>query len=628
MKPNRTDETKPKRTDGTKKKRTDEYVPDYDYLFSEQETGGKKQKTRFLKKIIRINLGAVILSTFVYILQSAPVYITPIVTSNIIDLVTQAVNSGANVTIPLLINVAVALTALFLNVPFTKWRWSITSRMLRDTSAGIKCSVVRKLQSLSLTYQKDMETGKVQSKFLKDTDSVDQLLSLIFMSIIPNIVSAIISTAISIYKNGYVSLFFLVVIPVNVILTRAFNKKIRSGYRDLRHKTEDMSTRLSGMLEMLPVTKSHGLETVEIKSAERTIAGVKGSGMRVDRTAASFGAWSYVTNSVLSLGCLAFCSVLAIRGVISLGEIVLYQSMFSALNAYVSSLANSLPQIGAGAEAFESIAEIMNSRDVEINAGKFVPPDITGDVEFDNVSYRYPDSDHDVIRNFSLNVRAGECIAFVGGSGSGKSTIMNLIIGFMKPTGGELKIDGKNIEDYNLSEYRHRIGVVSQSSILFSGSIRDNITYGMSCYSEEDLNRVVEESNVSEFVKDLPYGLDTDVGERGGKLSGGQRQRITIARALIRNPRILILDEATSALDNISELHVQRAIAAAAKGRTTFIVAHRLSTIRDADRIVVMQNGEAVECGTYEQLMTKKGAFYELKNLNDMRMRSAEAELA
>lgn len=128
--------------------------------------------------------------------------------------------------------------------------------------------------------------------------------------------------------------------------------------------------------------------------------------------------------------------------------------------------------------------------------------------------------------------------------------------------------------------------------------------------------------------KDLPDGLDTDVGERGGKLSGGQRQRITIARALIRNPRILILDEATSALDNISELHVQRAIAAAAKGRTTFIVAHRLSTIRDADRIVVMQNGEAVECGTYEQLMAKKGAFYELKNLNDMRMRSAEAELA
>lgn len=611
-----------------KTKRTDEYVPDYDYLFSEDRADDKKQKTRFLKKILRINVGAVLLSTIVYVFMSLPLYVTPIVTSNVIDLVTSAVNAGADVTIPLIINVGIAAITLFLNVPFTKWRWSITSRMLRDTSAGIKCSVVRKLQSLSLTYHKDMETGKVQSKFLKDTDSVDQLLSVIMMTIIPNLVSAIIATGISIYKNGLVSLFFLVVIPINVVLTRAFNKKIRSGYRDLRHRTEDMSSRLSGMLEMLPVTKSHGLENVEIASAERTIAGVKGAGMRVDRTAASFGAWSFVTNAVLSLGCLAFCSFLAIRGIISLGEIVLYQSMFSSLSSYVSILAGSLPQIGAGSEAFESIAEIMNSRDVELNAGKYTPPDIRGDVEFDNVSYRYPGADHDVVRNFSLNVRAGECIAIVGASGSGKSTIMNLIIGFMKPTGGELKIDGKNIDEYNLSEYRHRISVVSQSSILFSGSIRDNITYGMSRYTEEELSRVAEEANVTEFVKDLPDGLDTDVGEHGGKLSGGQRQRITIARALIRNPRILILDEATSALDNISELHVQRAIAAAAKGRTTFIVAHRLSTIRDADRIVVMQNGEAVECGTYEELMAKKGAFYELKNLNDMRMRSAEAALA
>lgn len=611
-----------------KTKRTDEYVPDYDYLFSEDRADDKKQKTRFLKKILRINAGAVLLSTIVYVFMSLPLYVTPIVTSNVIDLVTSAVNTGADVTIPLIINVGIAAITLFLNVPFTKWRWSITSRMLRDTSAGIKCSVVRKLQSLSLTYHKDMETGKVQSKFLKDTDSVDQLLSVIMMTIIPNLVSAIIATGISIYKNGLVSLFFLVVIPINVVLTRAFNKKIRSGYRDLRHRTEDMSSRLSGMLEMLPVTKSHGLENVEIASAERTIAGVKGAGMRVDRTAASFGAWSFVTNAVLSLGCLAFCSFLAIRGIISLGEIVLYQSMFSSLSSYVSILAGSLPQIGAGSEAFESIAEIMNSRDVELNAGKYTPPDIRGDVEFDNVSYRYPGADHDVVRNFSLNVRAGECIAIVGASGSGKSTIMNLIIGFMKPTGGELKIDGKNIDEYNLSEYRHRISVVSQSSILFSGSIRDNITYGMSRYTEEELNRVAEEANVTEFIKDLPDGLGTDVGEHGGKLSGGQRQRITIARALIRNPRILILDEATSALDNISELHVQRAIAAAAKGRTTFIVAHRLSTIRDADRIVVMQNGEAVECGTYEELMAKKGAFYELKNLNDMRMRSAEAALA
>jgi len=205
---------------------------------------------------------------------------------------------------------------------------------------------------------------------------------------------------------------------------------------------------------------------------------------------------------------------------------------------------------------------------------------------------------------------------------------MNLIIGFVLPTKGELAIDGNDINDLNLSEYRHNISVVPQNSILFSGSIRENITYGLDKYTEEQLNKVIEMANLNEFLKELPDGLETDVGEHGAKLSGGQKQRITIARALIRDPKILILDEATSALDNISEYHVQKAIASSIKGRTTFIVAHRLSTIRDADRIVVMEQGNMVECGTFEELMAKKGKFYELKALNEINLKKAEEGLA
>ena len=206
--------------------------------------------------------------------------------------------------------------------------------------------------------------------------------------------------------------------------------------------------------------------------------------------------------------------------------------------------------------------------------------------------------------------------------------MMNMIIGFLKPVSGRLYIDGKNIDELNLSKYRHHISVVPQNSILFSGTIRENITYGLTCYKEEDLQRVVEMANLNEFVKDLPNGLDTIIGEHGDKLSGGQKQRITIARALIRNPRILILDEATSALDNISEYHVQKAISSSIRGRTTFIVAHRLSTIRDADRIVVLDDGVAVEMGTYDELMEKKGKFYALKRLNELNLKKAEQELA
>ncbi len=310
------------------------------------------------------------------------------------------------------------------------------------------------------------------------------------------------------------------------------------------------------------------------------------------------------------------------------GDVVLYQSLFSSINNSVQTIINVLPTFSTGFEAVNSISEIMMSKDVEDDRGKARVDSIVGNVKFDHVFYRYPNGTQYVVDDLDLDVKAGECIAVVGASGSGKSTIMNMIIGFLRPTEGHLYIDDKDITEISLTDYRHCISVVPQNSILFSGTIRENITYGMENIGEEKIREVAEMANLNEFVKDLPNGLDTFIGEHGGKLSGGQKQRITIARALIRDPKILILDEATSALDNISEYHVQKAISGMIKGRTTFIVAHRLSTIRDADRIVVMDAGRCVEMGTYEELMEKKGKFYELKNLNDMSYKQAEEGLS
>jgi ATP-binding cassette subfamily B protein len=319
---------------------------------------------------------------------------------------------------------------------------------------------------------------------------------------------------------------------------------------------------------------------------------------------------------------------MALWGKISVGDIVLYQSMFTQISGYVSSLVSVAPQIGSGVDALNSISEIVNAKDIEVVLGKTEIPTISGQVEFKNACYTYPNSEDAVIKDFSLKVEKGECIAVVGASGSGKTTLMNLLIGFMMPNSGDILIDGKSITEVNLSEYRHHISVVPQNSILFAGTIRENITYGLERYTEEQLLRAVEMANLNEFVNELPNGLNTDIGEHGDKLSGGQKQRITIARALIRDPKILILDEATSALDNISEYHVQKAIASSIRGRTTFIVAHRLSTIRDADRIVVMEQGVPVEIGTYTELMEKKGKFYELKCLNEVNLKIAEKGLS
>ncbi len=608
-----------------------DFIPDYNHLFESQKTKRGKHKNKFFSKLIKLNFWGLVLSTLVYFLQAAPTWAIPICTANIINVATESVSSGgmtAGMWANIITNASVMGVLILLNVPTTVWRWRIVSKMLRRTSAGIKSSVIRKLQSLSITYHKDMQTGKIQSKFLKDTDSVDNLFHTLMLSIIPSIISVLVAIGISVYKNGFVALFFLMVIPVNVGLTYMFRKKIRNRYRDYRIKTESMSSRLTTMLSMMMVTKSHGLEAKEIDNVESSIKSLAGSGRKMDKTLSHFGAWTYVIGAILSATCLVFCSILAIKGVIDIGDIVLYQSMFTSISASVSSLISLIPQLGSGFEALSSVSEIMNAKDVEVNMGKAVIPTIDGQVKFDKVYYKYPNTAQFVVQDLSLDVKAGECIAFVGSSGSGKSTVMNLIIGLLRPASGEIYVDGKAMSEFNLSEYRHNISVVSQNSILFAGSIKDNITYGLDHYSQDDIDRVVEIANLKEFISELPNGLDTEVGERGEKLSGGQRQRVTIARALIRNPKILILDEATSALDNISEYHVQQAISKSIEGRTTFIVAHRLSTIRNADRIVVMENGRSVEIGTYDELMAKQGKFFELKALNEMNLKAAEENLA
>lgn len=598
------------------KKRTkkDNCLPDYNSFF-EGAKNDDKITSKLLKSLLKSNIAEFICSTLLFIVKHCAVWIIPIVTANVIDIAT---NPESHALSSLFINGAVLMLLIVQNLVTHVLYVNYTSRALRGIGAGLRSSLVRKLQQLSITYHQELKTGALQSKFLRDIESIEQLLRQLLFSLIPCVITILVTVGVTVKKSLIVTAFFAVIIPVNVMVVRMFRKKMQKDNYVFRKESENVSSKITTMLEMIPVTKAHGLENTEIHKMEASLQSMKNAGILLDHSQAQFGSWAWVVGNIMSAVCLVFTGYMAYIRKLSVGDVVLFQAYFNTITGNIQSLLNIYPEFAKGAESIKSVSEIMISDNIENNDGKIRLRYVHGTVQFKNVSYKYPSGDKTVVKNLSLDVEPGDCVAFVGASGSGKSTVMNMIIGFLHVTEGEIDIDGKPIEMLNLQDYRHFLAVVPQNSILFSGTIKENIVYGLAKYSEKKLEQVIELANIREFTDKLPDGINTMVEEHGGNLSGGQKQRISIARALMRDPRIIILDEATSALDNISEYHVQQAMSSLIKGRTTFIVAHRLSTIRDANKIVVMENGECVEQGTYDELMKKHGKFYELKTLNEM----------
>lgn len=587
--------------------------PNVDHVEEKFIESFKRYKDSPLKTLLSIykgNYGKFFLSILFFVIKHSPVWMAPIVLANIINYVTLNVD---NCMEKVAFNVGLMIFLIMLNVPMNYFYVMFKSLAVRYVETGLRGALIKKLQQLSISYHKNIQSGRLQSKIMRDVEAVETLSTQMFVSVLNIALNIIIAMFITVSKSFIVFLFFVLTVPVAAITLVTFKGAIKKRNQEFRKEMENTSARVMEMVELIPVTRAHALEEEETRRVSMQLVEVAEKGFRLDIIQSTFGSVGWAVFQIFQIICLAFTAYLAFNGKILVGDIALYQNYFATIVQQVSAIITLVPTITKGFESIRSISEVLVSEDVEENEGKDIMEKVEGDFEFKNVKFRYNPGSVEVLNGLNLKVKKGETIALVGESGAGKTTILNLVIGFNMPSEGDMFLDGKSIKEIDLRSYRKHLAVVPQNTILFSGTIRDNITYGIHNVDEDILDEVVKAANLKELIDSLPDGLETVVGEHGGKLSGGQRQRIAIARALIRNPKVIVLDEATSALDSISEKLIQEAINNLTKDRTTFIVAHRLSTIKDADKIAVIRDGKCAEYGTYEELMELKGEFYQMK---------------
>lgn len=475
------------------------------------------------------------------------------------------------------------------------------------------------LQALSARFYANNKAGEVISRVINDVEQTKDFIMTGLMNIWLDCITIIIALSVMFFLDVQLTIAAIVILPFYILTVYFFFGRLRALTRQRSQKLAETQGFLHERVNGMSVIKSFAIEENEAKNFDKRNKGfLQKAFMHTRWNAYSFSAINTVTD-IGPLIVIGFGAYLAISGSVTVGTLAAFVSYLEQLYGPLRRLVSSFTTLTQSFASMDRVFQLFDEPYDIKNADDAKDISITqGNIEIRDVTFKYNDDERDVLKEINLNIHHGETVAFVGMSGGGKSTLISLIPRFYDVTEGEILIDQHNIKSFEIGCLRRQIGMVQQDNILFSDTVKENILLGRPDATEEEVIRAAKKANAHDFIMALPKGYDTEVGERGVKLSGGQKQRLSIARIFLNDPPILILDEATSALDLESEAVIQEALNILSKDRTTMIVAHRLSTITHADKIVVIENGQIVEMGTHQTLMNQQGAYQRLYNIQNL----------